>query len=527
MRALVPTLLLAVLLCCGDDSASPGANNATNDAGLGSDALTNPDAPDMRDAPIVVPPTEGAGTRFFPRHLEEAYSDGSVLRNFVGFYDRNLSLDCAISEVLPNQFRCVPQADRGSSLFASRFKDAACTQSVYVRSTPIFARNNYVSVGRPCDVQLSKLGPTLPITTTYVLSGASCTAEVLSDVEVFDAPTAVPLSEFGEFVRSEDPRMSPFETPGTRIRMRGFRFTASDGAFSSIEPDLIDSARGSMQVLPLLAADSKMRLLPKPLGAVRETFADGTCTTAAVGFPRSAACSPDPTRAEEGLGREQVMGCAVHRVYAKPSGIPLAASYVKSSGVCQGSFDGAPVYAASALTEAAAGTMSEATIGTAIAPNGTTGSSLEPVRTLWSASDGLRLLRRETFFVDKTTKVRCQDIAQGGEPTRCLPEGPSAVVGYRDAACTDEILVALSEPCSSTTPALILRFFETDRFSFLRRPTSTPTRITALYAKSGATCRSVGLFGLTVADAYPASEIVRIPTSTFPERVRSALVPAP
>jgi hypothetical protein len=534
---LLPVLLLSplVVLHCGTEG---GQVVTSLDGAVASDGEPQdlPDGSASSDAEGPRVATEGAGSRFFPRSRVEEYSDGSKRSDFVGFYDRVRGEDCKLREVSPGSFRCLPEVEPFA--FSPAYKDAACTQPILTRPISASVSKPYVSLGAPCAVQIGKLGPKISVSTAYFGSAARCAelAGGTANVDAYDLPAPVPLSDFGEFVRNDESRASSEETASARLGLRGFRFTSSDGAFTSQEPVVLDRALDSVNVGARLGFDAKLRLLPNVEGS-DSLFTESTCTTPAVLFQAPSTCSSDPNQSADGRRTEMINGCTVTRMFPAPPSmtLPSLTTAFDGSGTapfaqCRafGPIGGSrAVYPQSALTERVASTFSEIAVTDTFDRSGSTGTQLEPRRVTWSGADGFRLQKRSSFFVDKATQTRCQDIQQAEDPARCIPEGPSGFPVYSDAACTKEVFVVLTDPCVAAKPSPFIRTFEVDRFAIFRRPPEAPTRLTNIYSKSGATCRAITAYDLSRVDVYPVAAVVRIPMSTFPARTRFELTPAP
>jgi hypothetical protein len=131
MRVSVSLSIAAVMVlgfACGTEESARGL--LRDDAGVPGPEPRDGNAGTTDTGRSVPLPTEGAGTRFFPRYRQLEFSDGSIERKFIGFFDRERSEDCSIEDVATNEFRCVPPSsfDQWRS---DRYKDAACTKPIF------------------------------------------------------------------------------------------------------------------------------------------------------------------------------------------------------------------------------------------------------------------------------------------------------------------------------------------------------------------------------------------------------------
>lgn len=510
--------------------AAPQGETSTSDAGSSTEAGLDATS----DAAVNAPATEGAGSRYFPRYEESEYADGTRTRRFLGFYDRSRNEDCTVQETGPAEYRCLPATTQNQR--GGLFKDATCASPVLVRFRGTPAEASYAVLGT-CPTRLGKLGAIVTPTQLFTKDGTgACVVSTTAPgaVFVYDQPVALPSTDFGAFVRTDEAASFPEQSSGTRLALRASRFTSTDGAFQSRIPDLVDLARAGARGTPARTSDGKRRLVPQAYGGsdnLAPSFADATCNAALFGFFRPTLCTPDPAQSGDASENLVEQGCPVTRIRNRPTTAPLTRVFVSSGAACTDStalpanLDVFPASAVAVASESSFAELTESTT-TAATTTATSGTALDARAKLTTSADGLRLRDRDVRLVDRATGAECSPATLDGA-VRCVPQGPSASLAFEDAACTKQVVRVLADSCrpSGDPASPVLRLVGGAGTGIVKRPAGAPLVLTQVFDKSGASCSAVPVDpGTTV---LPAPSLVEIPSGALVVRTRLEIVPKP
>lgn len=550
LRRLAPgaPVLALVLLHCSSD---PPTTTPQADAGSDGTTTPQPDAgPDPLDAQVDAPVdaapdaealvptnTEGGGTRFEARYNELELEDGTLTRTFEGFYDRTLGTICHVGSAGVDKFYCLPDVALGGEQVT--FSDAACTQRAVAH--PTVWTSTVADFGVGCEHDFYKQGAATTSRLIYYKDdGGACVSRTVLGSDSVYPITPLAISQLGEFTKATETFPFPEERGGSRLVLRGDRFTHPDGSFVSRAPAIFDSQLASTGE-EALAVDGVSRFIParRAASAGSSFFGEGTC--AAGGNLLALTISPSPdscsSTPERRAGWYQTVGagsgCSRREYHPRPTTTPLTSWwYQPGDGTCAAApperLAKIEVYPAGSSTdEAPPTTLVALTHRWATRPFAAiSGTQVVAKSDVTESADGLSVRTRGVQLFLKVNDTPCR--AGFGAPgdARCRPE-PSVTSTftelYSDAACTLKTIGRLSDVgCDRASWPKKYIHNQGSRYPMYRYPTGLGTRA-AVWEKRGVTC--VAVPPTAAPDYFDLSTLTVVPETEFPKVVRGKFEP--
>lgn len=547
LRRLAPVapVLALVLFHCSSDPP------ATNVPDAGSDGAARPPTPQPDagpgpldaqvdagpDADTLVPTnTEGGGTRFEARYDELELDDGTLTRTFAGFYDRTLATMCHVGSAGVDKFYCLPEVELVAEQVT--FSDAECTQRAVVHSTIATSTFSEFKVG--CDHELYKKGAPIASRSIYYkdTAGACVSRTVLASQSVYPI-TPIAIGQLGEFTKAPETFPFPEERGGSRLALRGDRFTHPDGSFVSRAPAIFDNQLASTGE-DAIAVDGVRRFIParRPASNSSTFFGEDTCATGGELLALAVHSSPDlcSSTPERRAGWYSTVrpasGCSRRAYHPRPTTTPLTNWWYQSDGTCAPAnpvrLANIDVYPAGSPTDEASPTILAAlTHRWATRPFAAiSGTQVVAKSDVTESADGLSVRTRGVQLFLKANDSPCRPGFGAPGAARCRPD-PSVTSTftklYSDAACTLETIGMLTdEACDRATWPKKYMTLRGSEYPTYRYPTTLQTR-TAVWEKLGTTC--VALPASAAPDYFDLSTLTAVPETEFPKVVRGTVKP--
>jgi hypothetical protein len=483
---------MAALIACG----SP--NNGTTDA-------NNPNGPSLdRDGGVpdgnpveapedpLAPVLEKGGSRLVPSYYETKAEDGAVMRQFVGFWDKERQEHCFPREVL-GKWRCIP---RMSSVTKDFYADASCTTAAVVfyhtaastscggYPTTFSKRADYFENGNDvCDKQIASASQRLSPTALYRKeSSGACVVgwtSVPAEYAVYAASSAttVDANAFVAFAVSDTTIASKHDSSSYRLKTYAKKFSGQDGSEMLLYTfQYLDGARTEF-CSPMRLSDGKMHCVPQasfgqPLrhNATDPFFVDGSCGQAAfaINKPYKQSCLPDErVTTSKYLATPQRSGdaCTTYRLFDRPTGRYSSLFWRPSPGSACQSYPDPDGYYPKNYDLVVEGGWREhnpsefATVG-----------DFGQAKTPYLAKRGVRLEARSialaspedsfqarlpyTTWFDTKYGFACEPMVLTDGKTHCAPQWKARVASYTsvfsDAGCTQRVWYADKLPNTSS-----------------------------------------------------------------------------
>jgi hypothetical protein len=215
----------------------------------------------------------GPSVRVSGTRLRAAYWDGAGVRIPLGWFDSELGTECGFEKDVNGTYRCYPTYASYNTIL---YRDAFCADAVVTRSEycPPELPTGYVRINSMgCDNigEVHKIGDALPAGTPLHGrdSNGNCVPQMPAPTET--AYALGPRLTDGNFVIAT-------EQVGRGGRLAPVFLQANDGAR---EWWGIQDTQLGFRCLPSLAADAKMRCLPRDRNDVY-TYRDAQCTQAVI-----------------------------------------------------------------------------------------------------------------------------------------------------------------------------------------------------------------------------------------------------
>lgn len=546
LRRLAPgaPVLALVLFHCSSD---PPTTTPQADAGSDGTTTPQPDAgPEPLDAQVDAAPdaetlvptnTESGGTRFEARYNELELEDGTLTRTFEGFYDRTLGTMCHVGSAGVDKFYCLPDALLGSG---SAFLDASCTQAATVQpATTLYTVADDAST--TCDHDYRKLGPATTARVAYHKDGAgACVASNLATYQALYPLTPIAIGSLGEFTKATETFPFPEERGGSRLVLRGDRFTHPDGSFVSRAPAIFDSQLASTGE-EALAVDGMRRFIPARRAASAGSSFFGEDTCAAGGNLLALTISPSPdscsSTPERRAGWYQTVraasGCSRREYHPRPTTTPLTSWwYHPGDGTCAAAtperLAKIEVYPAGSSTdEAPPTTLVALTHRWASRPFAAiSGTQVVAKSDVTESADGLSLRTRGAQLFLKVNDTPCRPGFGAPGDARCRPDPDVTSTFtelYSDAGCTLKTIGRLSDvSCDRASWPKKYIHNQESSYPMYRYPTGLGTRA-AVWEKRGVTC--VAVPPTAAPDYFDLSTLTVVPETEFPKVVRGKFEP--
>lgn len=428
-----------VLVDCGGDEAGSGPSIVGLDSGAEAD----------NDAAEPPPPeTEGSGSRFRTTHALQKWGDGTEVRSFGGFFDRELLEPCTIRHAGGDAWACLPDfLDRAEE----GFSDASCSTPALALSTTTASSTRWAAWGPRCSPHFGSVAASA-LTEGALYRRDSTNQQCISyrsKAGIMPVPNEVPASTFGAFTRKVESAPFPGEKSGTRLTLESVRFDGADGSFEWRAPRIIDLARKSTGEIGL-ATDGTIRFFTA-YGTVSQSdmsFSDSACTkNGVISFPHDGSCG-DPMRPRDGFKSYAGSDCIGPRPVSRPAIVPLEKSY-ELAGTCRerasyasiapderGAYEQQPL-ADVPLADLVALTKSTVPAARNVVP----GTRLDARAIVHTSGDGLSLRSRTPVLWLKEADLAC-DAFQVKITGSCQPDVPVGFASpdlFADDACTEEL----------------------------------------------------------------------------------------
>lgn len=391
----------------GSDAGGGGAGGGGGGGGGGGDACCSSTPPEPAETVAAATPIATSGTRLRARWLD----GGGNARVFQGFRDQDLALDCALGVAADGATRCLP-TDVG---YASYYRDASCTERVYVRSGCAEAIPPYASIftaddpettctrhGRFTFVEIVDEAP-LEQTTVYYENGPG----TCLPFEV----AAGSVHALGAELPAETLALATLDTEAAPGQLDLRAWTTADGASVAAPP--IDAAYGPCGVDDY----DDLRCAPHQPHVGFEAFTDAACEMQDpdVWVDRGPSCDPPTALKQFAPGG---CGATYHEVE------PASAPYVREDGTCTPG-DEVTAYAIGAeIPRSTFATLDHVGVGTG------------RLRATQIELGGAPVAQHGSLW-DTELQATCLP-QQVGDAFRCVPLDAWTVydVAYEDAACT-------------------------------------------------------------------------------------------
>lgn len=452
----------------------------------GSDAPPSPELPDAAadaangSAEAGSTPTEIAGSRLKPLYKELTGSDGSLKREFHGWYDAARDEACTVQTMSDGKLHCAPSGEVPALGRNEFFADAACTEPVIGFAPPHPATTackgpqpprtkRYVDMssasadGCPSPTKLAAFPATTKLTTMTVYrksAGGSCSANSLAgkNMEVFASPMTPAEIDPADFVlltASEDAA-----TSSKRLRVSRSIHTGADGSKAVASTHILDGDRNEL-CWNQVDVDGEHRCMPRGTSLYSSIFfSDPGCTQEAVYFDTQnpldadARCIVDArNNFSRYMTRSQGLSCQarteIFPIFATP---PLSTVYAGTPGKCDpntaGEGTSQSLYAWQSLPSPI-GPNNFATLAHAEhdAPSGyysKSGARLTIRQSGDTSPDGFESMESMVYFDNELGTHCVPTVLEGGSthcvsPVRILVFGPPGKV-FANAACTESIV---------------------------------------------------------------------------------------
>jgi hypothetical protein len=457
--------LLAVGAACSSSSgngASPDAiapDSTANEAGApdstASDAGPS-DAVTPESGPLEASADAGAEGGDAAVDPSVMYKSGARLRavylttqdgarDFRGWRDTQLNLDCQLISAEDFRVRCLPSGAPISFLYS----DAQCSQPVLALNaggTCPSTTPPYVLEGasKTCQLGYRVRTPGAKITPTQLFassggSGSGCISQGVSAGSDYYA--LGPAIAASTYVGATDHQLVE-----PSLRLNAVFHVADDGARQW--QGWVDSVINE-PCHPYFFAANDPRCTPSPVAYdTGSTFSDRTCTTPVAGA--STACGgPAGQFIERDVPSGGSCGVIVPHFFRKGSAVAVAYAGAADAGTCAAVPD-----AGAGETYLSVGTE-ELPSALALIPSVPTGTTrIQPYVFTPAAVDGHPVRMVGYQYKDSMLGIDCYFDVAGDGKTRCLPATYADGAYFNDAACTQPIATFPSDnPCNGPFPA--------------------------------------------------------------------------
>lgn len=523
-------LAFALLHCASDPEGAVPVTPAppAGVADAGGPPEVSPDASVDGGGTTTEPRTEGPGTRLTPQYVETELGDGTLVRDFQGFWDAKLAATCAVTPHVGGGLRCLPQ---GTSLDTSAppeqvYKDAACTDVAALVAPGSAVTRIVVTDGSSCAprAEVRNLGATSAAAQYYRRAGDRCELQgaVPAERVLRDLSAPLPASEFVAFQEVDESAPFPERTSGTALKIVAKRYLGEDGSFQSNAPTIRDG-RVDASVTMAWDTTSTLRFLPAVAPSRDgDAFSDAACGSS-LRTVYDACSSPLPLVSSYVTNPDR---CSALRIFRRNAGAEVTKLYAGTPSSCFPTPTETNVryFPSGSFEEVAPSSFSTATTTTvpALRPGNKRGTRIEQRAVVQTSGDGLLLRDRHNAILHDTKyDQRCLLF---GKVVRCMPFTRQAY--FLDAACTKVVATfTRAVPCDIGEKAATL--FNLTPQRIVRRPTSAPLAAPlTLYRYAGAACVAATDVNPAAFDYHAIPDADLLPLEDSVAVVRRELVPA-